>query len=162
MNGRETGHRTVPHTADLRVEAWAPTREGCIPQAVLGTIDSFLDTSSARPNRTHRCQLVGLSDEDLLAAVLEEILYLLDTENEAPIDVELEPIDTGVDVRLAMCESRSCPRSAPCPRRYRCTSWTSPADQAAGGARSHSTCEDLRGMTGPARRLPFAGIVRIR
>ena len=35
-----SGHRSVPHTADLRIEAWAPTRDGCIRQAVLGAVES--------------------------------------------------------------------------------------------------------------------------
>lgn len=116
MNENEPGHRTVPHTADLRVEAWAPTREGCIAQAVLATIESFLDTSSARPDRTHRCQLAGHSDDDLLVAVLDEVIYLLDTENVAPIDVELEPIDAGIDVRFAMCETTKLPQVGAVPK----------------------------------------------
>jgi SHS2 domain-containing protein len=112
----EAGHRTVPHTADLRVEAWAPTREGCIAQAVLGTVDSFLDTSSAHPTRTRRCQLAGHSDEDLLVAVLDEVIYLLDTENEAPIDVELDPTDAGLDVRFAMCDATKLPQIGAVPK----------------------------------------------
>ena len=98
MAGNASGHRSVPHTADLRIEACtivgpgttdaptpshrgprrrsagrrtrggylplgndrrgprrrqpepaeAPTRDGCIRQAVLGTVESFLDTSSAQ------------------------------------------------------------------------------------------------------------------
>jgi hypothetical protein len=47
------GHRTVAHTADLRVEAWAPSREQCIAEAVLGTVAAFVDTSSA-PAEGHR------------------------------------------------------------------------------------------------------------
>ncbi len=135
MNDSESGHRTVPHTADLRVEAWAPTREGCIAQAVLGTVDSFLDTSAGHPDHTHRCRLAGHSDEDLLVAVLDEVVYLLDTENEAPVDVELEPIDAGVDVRFAMCDATRLPQIgavpkavslhevciAPGPRGWRCS-----------------------------------------
>jgi SHS2 domain-containing protein len=42
MAEQTSGHRSVPHTADLRIEAWAPTRDGCIRQAVLGTVASFL------------------------------------------------------------------------------------------------------------------------
>lgn len=116
MDENEAGHRTVPHTADLRVEAWAPTREGCIAQAVLGTVDSFLDTSSAHPTRTRRRQLVGHSDEDLLVAVLDEVLYLLDTENEAPIGVELEPTDAGLDVRFVMCDATKLPQIGAVPK----------------------------------------------
>ena len=40
MAGQRIGHRSVPHTADLRIEAWAPTRDGCIRQAVLGAVES--------------------------------------------------------------------------------------------------------------------------
>lgn len=39
----------MPYTADLRIEAWAPTRDGDIKEPVLGTIESFLDTSLAYP-----------------------------------------------------------------------------------------------------------------
>ena len=112
----EPGHRTVPHTADLRVEAWAPTREGCIAQAVLGTVDSFLDTSSVHPERSRRCRLSGHSDEDLLVAVLDEVVYLLDTTGEAPLDVELEPDDGGVDVRFAMCDATALPQTGAVPK----------------------------------------------
>jgi SHS2 domain-containing protein len=131
----ETGHRTVPHMADLRVEAWAPTREECIAQAVLGTVESFLDTSSAHPARTHVCRLVGHSDEDLLVAVLDEVIYLLDTEDEAPVDLEVEPVEAGVDVRFAMCDTTDLAQTgavpkavslhelclAPGPRGWRCS-----------------------------------------
>jgi len=41
----------VPHTADLRIEAWAPTRDGYIRQAVLAAVESFLDMASALPER---------------------------------------------------------------------------------------------------------------
>lgn len=105
MDEDGAGRRAVPHTADLRVEAWAPTREGCIAQAVLGAVESFLDTSSAHPEHTHRCRLTAHSDEDLLVAVLDEVLFLLDTDGEAPVDVELEPVEEGaVDVRFAMVD----------------------------------------------------------
>jgi SHS2 domain-containing protein len=52
MANNRSGHVTVPHTADLRIEAWAPTRDGGIRQAMLSTVESFLDTSSVHPQRT--------------------------------------------------------------------------------------------------------------
>ncbi len=57
MADNTSGHRSVPHTADLRIEAWSPSREGCIGEAVRGTVESFLDTSGARPERIRRCRL---------------------------------------------------------------------------------------------------------
>ena len=100
-----SGHRTVPHTADLRIEAWAPTRDGCIRQAVLGTVESFLDLSSAHPDHTRLRRLIADRDDDLLVAVLDEVIYLLDTVAEAPVDLELHDIDDGVDVMFAMADA---------------------------------------------------------
>lgn len=68
----------MPHTADLRIEAWAPTRDGCIRQAVLGTVESFLDLESAHAVHTRLRRLTADRDDDLLVAVLEEVIYLLD------------------------------------------------------------------------------------
>lgn len=106
MNEDASGHRAVPHTADLRIEAWAPTREGCIAEAVLGTVESFLDTSTAHPDHSRERQVTAHSDEDLLVAVLDEVIYLLDTADEVPVDVELEPVGQGLDVRFAMVDTR--------------------------------------------------------
>ena len=41
---------------------------------MLGTVASFLDTSSAHPQRTCRRRLTGDSDDDLLVAVLEDVI----------------------------------------------------------------------------------------
>jgi SHS2 domain-containing protein len=110
------GHRAVPHTADLRVEAWAPTREWCVAEAVLGTVETFLDTSTAHPSSTHACRLSAKDDEDLLVAVLDEVIYLMDTAGQVPVDVELEPVDGGVDVRFAMIDAGMLPQVGAVPK----------------------------------------------
>lgn len=97
MVDNTSGHRSVLHTADLRIEAWSPTREGCIGEAVLGTVESFLDTSGARPQRIRRCRLTGDCDDDLLLAALEGEQYLrFSTEDQtrsAIISVVVEATD---------------------------------------------------------------------
>jgi len=103
------GHRAVPHTADVRVEAWGPTRELCIAEAVLGTVETFLDTSSAHPDSTYRCHVSATSDEDLLVAVLDEVIYLLDAAGVVPLDVELEPVDGDLEARFATIDAASLP-----------------------------------------------------
>jgi SHS2 domain-containing protein len=102
--------------ADLRIEAWAPTREGCIRQAVLGTVESFLDTSSARPQRTLQRRLAGDRDDELLVAVLEDVIYFLDTAGEAPIDVDLHNADGDVEVTFTMVDARSVPQIGAVPK----------------------------------------------
>jgi SHS2 domain-containing protein len=96
------GHRTVARTADVRVEAWAPNRETCMAEAVLGTVAAFVDTSSAAVAGSRRSRLNGSSDEDLLVAVLDEVIFLMDTVQQVPIDLEVQAVDAGVGVRFEM------------------------------------------------------------
>ncbi|KZS62521.1 MAG: archease [Mycobacterium pseudokansasii] len=105
MRHNVSGHRSVPHTADLRIEAWAPTRNGCIRQAVLGTVESFLDTSSATAQQTRRRRITANRDDDLLVAALEEVIYLLETTGQAPADLRLSEADGGVDMTLEMIDA---------------------------------------------------------
>ncbi|HEX2499466.1 MAG TPA: archease [Actinomycetes bacterium] len=105
MSRSASGHRAVAHTADARVQAWAPTRERCIAEAVLGTVETFLDTSGARATGRYRCQLAASTDEDLLVAVLDEVIYLLDTASAVPVDVEIDLLDGGVDVDFATVDA---------------------------------------------------------
>lgn len=99
MTGQErsdSGHRTVPHTADMRVEAWSPTVEGCIGEAVRAVIDGFADTTAARSVGERECAVTARTEEDLLVSVLEEVVYRMDVDGEIPLDVEVSAIcDTG-------------------------------------------------------------------
>jgi SHS2 domain-containing protein len=116
MAGIAAGHRGVPHTADLRIEAWAPSRDDCIRQAVLGTVDSFLDISSARPHRSLSRRLTAGSDDDLLVAVLEEVIFLLDTVGEAPVDLDLQGGGGVAEVNFAMVDARTLPQVGAVPK----------------------------------------------
>jgi len=97
----ESGHRAVPHTADVRIEAWSPTREGCIAEAVRGLVEGFVDTSGVRATGTYECRLAGERAEDLLVAVLDEVVYRLDTAAEVPVEADVRATDEGVLVRFA-------------------------------------------------------------
>ena len=116
MAGIGAGHRGVPHTADLRIEAWAPSRDACIRQAVLGTVESFLDISSARPHRSLSRRLTAGSDDDLLVAVLEEVIFLLETVGEAPVDLDLQGGGGVAEVNFAMVDARTLPQVGSVPK----------------------------------------------
>ncbi len=92
---RLAGHRTVPHTADLRVEAWAATREECLAEAVRGLVGSFAAVAGRRPFRRASCEMTARSDEDLLVALLEEVIYRLDADGEIPASVTVRPAPGG-------------------------------------------------------------------
>lgn len=64
-----------------------------------------MDLSSAHANHTRLRRLTADRDDDLLVAVVEEVIYLLDTVAEAPVDLELQDVDGGVDVTFAMADA---------------------------------------------------------
>jgi SHS2 domain-containing protein len=100
---RIAGHRTVPHTADLRIEAWAPTREECLAEAVRGLVDSFAVVAGRRPHGRASRRMTARSDEDLLVAVIDEVIYRLDADGEIPVWVEIRPApDGGIIVYFAL------------------------------------------------------------
>jgi SHS2 domain-containing protein len=67
----------VPHTADLRIEAWGPTWEDCIAEALRGLVESF-----------------------------EEVIYGLGTDGEIPATVEVSrAADDGIDLMLRVVDA---------------------------------------------------------
>lgn len=99
------GHRSVPHTADVRIEGWAPSRERCVAEAIAAMVDSFADVSGERPTSTVGFRVEPRPDEDMLVAVLDEVIYLMDTTGRLPVNAEVTHVEGGLDVRLAMIET---------------------------------------------------------
>ncbi|MGK5533814.1 archease [Streptomyces sp. URMC 129] len=98
MEERRSGHRGVPHTADLRVEAWAPTREECLAEAVRGVVEAFADVSGAArgDGRPWETTVRADDDADLLTGLMDEVVYRLDAAGEVPLDVRAEAVPGGV------------------------------------------------------------------
>jgi SHS2 domain-containing protein len=129
------GHRSVPHTADLRVEAWAPTREECLTQAVRAVCESSVDLAAAAGVRRRDVVIRADRGEDVLVALLEEAVYWLDTEGEVPVGAALTPVNGGLRCELQMADAGALPVTGPRRRRSRCTNSSSPEVRRAGGAR---------------------------
>lgn len=83
------GHRLLPHTADVRLEAWAPTREGCLAEAVRALAETFVDRTTPAPTTSMPVTLAATTDIDLLVALLEEALYATDVLGLVPLDAHL-------------------------------------------------------------------------
>jgi len=66
----------------------------------MGLTGSFVDFSRASPLRTVTCEVPATTDGDRLVAVLDELIYLLDTEGVVPLSAEVT-IDSDT-VRLTM------------------------------------------------------------
>jgi len=97
------GHASLPHTADVRIEAWAPTPEECYEEAVAAFVEIFADvagTSAGQPRPFH----VGPgSPELLLILLLDEVLLAVDVEGLVPRAVHVErPGKNGLDGVFAL------------------------------------------------------------
>lgn len=97
------------------MEAWAPSREECLRQAVLGSVGLFVDIAGALAAGTHAFRVEG-DDEHRLVAVLEEIVFLLDTTGAVPVDVAVMSCDGGCDVRFDTVPARTLPRIGAVPK----------------------------------------------
>ena len=114
--GRPAGHRSLPHTADAQVEAWAPSREECLGEAVLGSVELFVDITDARPTGTHALRLPTGSDDEQLVHLLEEMVFLLDTTGRVPVRVAVVATRDGVEVRLDTVEVAALPQTGAVPK----------------------------------------------
>ncbi len=99
-----SGHRAVPHTADVRIEAWGASRERCLAEAVLGMVECFADVTAVHPTAVERVRLAEASDDDLLTALLDEVVYRLEVHGRVAVDVEADVAEDGLVVRLALAE----------------------------------------------------------
>jgi SHS2 domain-containing protein len=101
-----SGHRALPHTADVRIEAWGPSRERCLAEAVLGLVECFADITGVHPTAVAHVEMDENSDDELLTALLDEVVYRLEVHGQVPVDVEAEANedDGGLAVRLAVTD----------------------------------------------------------
>ncbi|WP_225829886.1 archease [Streptomyces sp. NK08204] len=99
----ENGHRVLPHTADTRLHAWGTSREHCLAEAVRALVDAFAEVSDVHPTSVERVRLDPAGDEDLLVALLDEVVFRLEVAGLIPVDVEVEATDDGgVEARLCL------------------------------------------------------------
>jgi SHS2 domain-containing protein len=91
--GPAVGYRLLPHTADVVVEAWAPTGAGCLAEAVRGMVAVFADIAGVVAVRSVGFTLAPAGDDVLLVRLLEEVIYLVEVDGLVPVGVAvgLEP-----------------------------------------------------------------------
>lgn len=88
--GTEIGHRVLPPTADVTVEAWAPSRSGCLEELVRGVVETFADTRNVTATREVPLEVGGALDDDVVVALLGDVWHLLDADGLVVVDVTLE------------------------------------------------------------------------
>lgn len=100
------GYRSVPHTADARIEAWAPTREQCVAEAITALVAGFAAVPEAVPTSQVEFTVEPGADDDMLVSVLDEVIYRLDTTGQLPVQAEVQVVEGGgLEVRLLMTDT---------------------------------------------------------
>ena len=101
MTDTRRGHRTLPHTADLIVEAWGDRFSICAEEAATGLLEICVAGRSAE--QTSVVRIDSGEPTDLLAAILDEVVYMLDTSDLVPVRVELTEVSGGaVELRFGL------------------------------------------------------------
>jgi SHS2 domain-containing protein len=96
------GNRTVPHTADMALEAWAPTKDECVAQAARALVGGFAELADATPRDR---AVVGVtidhaSDDDLLVSVLDEVIYQAEVHGRVPVEISVCSSEGRAGVRF--------------------------------------------------------------
>ncbi|MFD2416800.1 archease [Amycolatopsis pigmentata] len=99
------GRRAPVHRADLRIEAWGPTREACFAEAVRALVDSFVRRTLPVPASTVSYEVIGAGDAALLVSVLGEVITRIRRRNEVPVVTEVTATPGGVLLRCEVLDT---------------------------------------------------------
>jgi SHS2 domain-containing protein len=111
----ERGHLLRAHTADGILEAWGPTREACLEEAVLALIDSIVEVDLLTWWWHEEVELSG-TDEEMLVTLLEEVIYRLDTDSAVPVLVAVHPHGDHTLAHLWMTDLHRVTPVGPAPK----------------------------------------------
>ena len=89
------GHRILEHTADVMIEAWGPTRVACLEEAARALVETFADTHGVKAADAIRVAFHEPTNDGVLLAVLDEIVYLVDALGAVPVDAAFEETEAG-------------------------------------------------------------------
>jgi SHS2 domain-containing protein len=101
MSTAEAGWEHFEVEADVGVRAWGPSRASAFAEAALGVLALIVEPSSVSRRESREVRAQGDSPETLLAAWIDECLYVHEIEGFVAHDVEVgECSDTVVHGRL--------------------------------------------------------------
>lgn len=97
----DRGHRAVPHTADVILEAWAPDLAACLEEAVEALVGTYAEADADAPHDPYEVRLPPGPPEQLLVDLLDEVVFALDTADGVPVGAVVRSLDeTGLHAVL--------------------------------------------------------------
>jgi SHS2 domain-containing protein len=102
------GHRPLPHTADVIIDAWAPSLAACYEEAVTGLIETYANPREAVAITEQAVDVASAPADEMLLQLLDEVIYAIDVADGVPIRARIRAdIDGGLHARLALADPDS-------------------------------------------------------
>ncbi len=96
-----SGHRLREHTADVIVESWGPTLAACLSEACMGVIETYAENPLPRATVEVRTT-IDSADLEALEQLLDELIYLLDTEDDVPVACHVSDDDALLTASIGL------------------------------------------------------------
>src|SRR5262245_20433565 len=125
------GHERLPHTADVRLHAWAPSRADCIAEAIAAMVGCFAVVPPGAPIEPVDLPMSASNDLDLLVGALDEVIFRLETEDQVPGAVTVAETPEGVRLHLEVTDVASAQQIGAIPKAVSLHDLSFAADQAA-------------------------------
>jgi SHS2 domain-containing protein len=93
--GDERGHRAIPHTADVILEAWAPDVAGCLEEAVAALASTYGEVDDGTALTARTVEVPPGQRETQLLDLLDEVIFALDTAEGVPVAADVRQVADG-------------------------------------------------------------------
>ncbi|MGB8022296.1 MAG: archease [Candidatus Nanopelagicales bacterium] len=90
-----SGYRLLPHTADVQLLVWGPSREACLEQVVRAFAATFTRAEAATSREWRSVSIPAGPNEEQLVALIDEVLYLIDVDGQVPVAARVRRLPDG-------------------------------------------------------------------
>lgn len=105
MRHAPRGHRSLPHTADVLIEAWGADLAACCEEAVAALAELYAEAGDAVVVAERELSVPPAPPGDMLLDLLDEVVFALDVAEGIPIEARVRPgTDGGLEVRLRLAD----------------------------------------------------------
>lgn len=93
--GLSRGHAVLPHTADVIVEGWGASKVAAFAEVAQAMVDVFAETTGAEATEPLPVSIAAGPDDEMLVALLEEVIFVAEVFAKVPVDIRLEETEEG-------------------------------------------------------------------
>lgn len=95
-----SGHRFLDHTADVAIEAWAPSPEALLLEAARAVMEILTESAPVEPNDERAVRVDSTDEQDRLVGWLNEVLWLAVGQGFLLTSAEIALREDGLDARI--------------------------------------------------------------